>query len=424
MPNIISKDITSNSSGLKNNLNFNEYCELNDNNMLPYLNSISKFLPIKNLTEISIEKLSGGTVNNVYRIKSSDLSFILKQSLKYLQKVGKAFPLDYKRMKYEVAYLQITNKIMPNYVPEIYYADTKIMMLVCMQDLNNCEVMRDGLINCTIYPLFEEQLANFLANVLFKASYFKLSFNNYVTLLKKFSSNSLVTLTEDLIFTYPYIDHPSNYLNLPNSFDFNFRFNAKRLYDLFVTRKDTLVHGDLHTGSILINQENAYVFDSEFAMMGPISFDLGLLIGNLLMALVSHKVLNQNFQYHKYLMNITKGFISKFNTKFKLIWGDEQTRRSYTPNSLKFFNKEEFLNCQDKHLALVFSETIGFAGLEICRRVCGITGVEEIREIKDVVLRGKAESIAVDLGIYMVKNYSNIKNLDEIFSQLKQILSK
>lgn len=68
---------------------------------------------------------------------------------------------------------------------------------------------------------------------------------------------------------------------------------ALRLRDVFNTRCEALLHGDLHTGSIMVtepaagSQGTTTVIDPEFAFVGPIAFDVAKLVGNLLLAFFS-----------------------------------------------------------------------------------------------------------------------------------------
>ena len=52
----------------------------------------------------------------------------------------------------------------------------------------------------------------------------------------------------------------------------------------FMTSMQALVHGDLHTGSIMLTPTDTRVIDPEFALVGPIGFDVGAVIGNLFLA--------------------------------------------------------------------------------------------------------------------------------------------
>ena len=81
-------------------------------------------------------------------------------------------------------------------------------------------------------------------------------------------------------------------MNKPKMFSTKFRSNATFLLDSFSTNAEALAHGDLHTGSIFVNQTETYIIDGEFAFMGPLGFDLGLLIANLITSYIYHKVYN------------------------------------------------------------------------------------------------------------------------------------
>lgn len=55
----------------------------------------------------------------------------------------------------------------------------------------------------------------------------------------------------------------------------------------FQDEAQALIHGDLHTGSIMVTEETMYVFDFEFAFVGPMAFDVGALLANLFLAYFS-----------------------------------------------------------------------------------------------------------------------------------------
>lgn len=51
----------------------------------------------------------------------------------------------------------------------------------------------------------------------------------------------------------------------------------------FCQRREALLHGDLHTGSCIVSATQFYVIDSEFAFYGPMAFDVGKFLANLLL---------------------------------------------------------------------------------------------------------------------------------------------
>jgi len=70
------------------------------------------------------------------------------------------------------------------------------------------------------------------------------------------------------------------------------RKDAQVLQDLeecvrsYRNKKEALLHNDLHTGNLLATATSTYCIDWEFATVGPMGFDLGCLLGVLLLAYV------------------------------------------------------------------------------------------------------------------------------------------
>lgn len=55
----------------------------------------------------------------------------------------------------------------------------------------------------------------------------------------------------------------------------------------FCERAQALIHGDLHTGSVMVTQDSTQVIDPEFSFYGPMGFDIGAFLGNLILAFFS-----------------------------------------------------------------------------------------------------------------------------------------
>ncbi len=62
---------------------------------------------------------------------------------------------------------------------------------------------------------------------------------------------------------------------------------AARRGHQFLASSQALIHGDLHTGSVMVTESDTRVIDPEFAVYGPIGFDLGAFLANLLMSYYS-----------------------------------------------------------------------------------------------------------------------------------------
>lgn len=55
----------------------------------------------------------------------------------------------------------------------------------------------------------------------------------------------------------------------------------------FCERSQALLHADLHTSSVMVTRESTQVIDPEFAFYGPMGFDIGAFLGNLILAFFS-----------------------------------------------------------------------------------------------------------------------------------------
>ncbi|MGI6765303.1 MAG: phosphotransferase [Anaerovoracaceae bacterium] len=91
-------------------------------------------------------------------------------------------------------------------------------------------------------------------------------------------------ITEDLVYTEPFNDvNNRNRLFEPNKEwiveniygDEALRLETAKLKFEFMTNAQSLVHGDLHTGSIFIKEDSMKVIDPEFAFYGPMGYDIG-----------------------------------------------------------------------------------------------------------------------------------------------------
>lgn len=394
---------------------FRTYIQLNEKTIVDYLKTLPASITS---SDSSITEIGDGNLNNIFRVKNDDASIVVKQALTYLRCVGPEYDLNKNRMQYEIAYMQKTAAIAPDHVPKLYHADGNAMMAICMQDLNKHEVLRDGLIGRVCYPNFANHISTYLAEVLFKTSRLCLSAKEHFELVAKFNNNELCQLTRNFVFTFPYFNHETNYKqNNHERFSSLFRINACELLQRFSTHTTALIHGDLHTGSIMLNQEETFVIDGEFGMMGPIGFDPGHLIANFISAWVHHGVKNKDNHYQAWLLKTIEFIYKEFNAKFSLLW----ERHQEIHQSIPYFDHRDFVRYRNDYLLNILQETIGFAGLELCRRTCGIAGVKEIRGLQNSVEKGMAESIVLRIGQALVENYKTYGKIETLILELEKV---
>ncbi len=382
---------------------------------------VLKIEVIKNYLEegnIEISEIGDGNLNFVYIVSnvSNGKSLIVKQAVPYLRIAGEGFPLSRERMNYEIRALQFYEKLLPNFVPKIYYAD-EAMSLVIMENLSEHIIMRKGLIEQTVYPKFSEHISTFLAHTLFYSSSLYLNSTEKRALVDRFNSNTeLCKLTEDFVFTLAFMDDETNDVN-PNLLSeakelfaqSDFKKNVLKLKYIFMTQSDALLHGDLHTGSIMLNTDETYVIDPEFAFVGAFGFDIGALIANMINAYISHFYRSEDEVYQAWILDSIREIYTQFEVKFLELW-------SQHPNSalLKegFIAQKELDEFKSEFMKNIFSQSVGFAGCKIARRIFGIAGVEDIRGIEDKNKRKEAEMMALSVGKDLILNYESIIDID------------
>jgi len=401
------------------------YTILDASNLEAYLFSLPEIKAFFNADSLIIDEIGDGNLNFVFLVtSSSDASrqLIIKQAVPYLRCVGESYPLSKERMTYEIRSLEHFAQLSPH-IPKIYHSNEEMSVLI-MEYLSSHIIMRKGMIEGLEYPKFAEHISSFLANTLFKTSSLYLSSSDKRTLVSQFIGNSeLCKLTEDFVFTAPFMEDETN-AELPElsdvaeriANDVELKTKILQLKYKFMNQSDALLHGDLHTGSIMINQNETYVIDSEFAFVGPMGFDVGALIANLVMSWISHTAQDNDRRYSDLILETINSVWQRFDEKFRTLWNETEESALLT----KGFANDEILNTyQEQYMQMLLQESIGFAGCKIIRRQFGIAGVEDIRGIEDDVVREKANRLAVSIGERFIKQYHTVKTIDDIIQLIK-----
>src|SRR5829696_1477217 len=344
------------------------------------------------------EEIGDGNLNLIFRIVSArdrTKSVIIKQALPYVRLVGESWPLSPERARIESDALALQAQLCPGLVPQLYHYEPALFLTV-MEDLREAIIMRKGLIAGLRYPNFAAQIAEFLAQTLFKTSDLFLDSAAKKQAVTRFTNPELCKLTEDVIFTEPYLaDAPNNRHNplIDPARIAALRANQDVLREVrwlkwgFMTRAEALIHGDLHTGSIMVTPARTWVIDPEFAYYGPMGFDIGAVLGNLVIAYAAQPGHNpdqqQHAAYQEYLLQTLAEVWQGFAARFDALW------REHDPAAPAAF-RQSFL------LALL-RDSIGFAACKMIRRVLGVAHVIDLEQIADPAQRARAETWVLDI---------------------------
>lgn len=381
---------------------------------------VSKYIFDQELTkkeEVTIDEIGFGNMNYIYRIKdiTSGKSLILKYAAEHTR-ISKDILVSTDRIEIEVNALIYLAKYVPDYVPQIYQYD-KINRCILMEDYKDFHILRDLLLDFEQVPNFAEQISTFLVNSLLPTSELVLEECIKAEFVQQFS-NPLCDITKTFVFTEPFDKHSStndifganqNYIDQEIYQDNILLSEIEHLKNVFSNKKQALLHGDLHTGSIFTNKEAVIVFDYEFAFIGPIGFDLGNLIANLIFAWLHAGAFDQKKEYMQWLEEVIMNTIDLFKMKFINHWEFNKAEKAL----------ENTIDIQ-VYLNEIIHDTAAFAGVEIIRRVVGIAHVNDITSIASQEMRKLTERKAIQVAKDFIINNS----LLDCGSQFIKVLQK
>jgi 5-methylthioribose kinase len=368
------------------------------------------------------EEIGDGNLNLIFRIVSARdraRSVIIKQALPYVRLVGESWPLSPERARIESDALILQSELCPDLVPRLFHYEPALYLTV-MEDLRDAIIMRKGLIAGQSYPNFAGQIAEFLAQTLFKTSDLYLDSAAKKQAVIRFTNPELCKLTEDVIFTEPYLaDAPNNRHNplIDPARIAALRANEDVLREVrwlkwaFMTRAEALVHGDLHTGSIMVTPQRAWVIDPEFAYYGPMGFDIGAVLGNLVIAYCAQLGHNpdepRRAAYQDELLETVAEVWRRFAERFDALW------REHDPAAPAEFRRS--------FLLALLRDSIGFAACKMIRRVLGIAHVIDLEQIADPALRARAETWVLVIAERLLLERSTIAGPAALLEAIRSI---
>ena len=175
---------------------------------------------------------------------------------------------------------------------------------------------------------------------------------------------------------------------------------------------ECLIHGDLHSGSIFINESGIKVIDPEFAFYGPMGYDIGNVIGNLVFPYVNkYYTNNKNTKFLHYLLTAIKDIVDMTKEKMSKKYDEIVEFPLYRVERFK----EDYIN-------KIFSDTFGFAGTEIIRRTVGDSKVLEVNSVTDISVKVPMERSLIAIGKNLIKRMFDIKNGESVVQIIKDTL--
>lgn len=353
-----------------------------------------------------IREVGDGNLNLVFIVESEKDSVVVKQALPYVRLVGDSWPLPLTRAFFEYHALTRQEKRDPGAVPTVLHFD-ETQALIVMEYLSPHLILRQKLIQGEKVENLGGYLGLFCARTAFRGSDLSMKAADKKADTALFLGNvELCAITENLVFTDPYFSAEMN-RHTPEldpvvvklRGDDALKTKAQAMLMRFTSGAETLVHGDLHTGSVMCTDKETKVIDPEFACYGPLGFDLGMLIANFLMAYFSqpaHRSDNLD-AYQSWILSVIEDTATAFSTEFTQLWATERNGILF-PHSLWEDQGQSSDNALKHMLETIWTDAMGFAGIEMHRRCLSLAHNADFEVIEDTKLRAQLEARNLMMG--------------------------
>jgi len=384
------------------------YKKLSIHNIIHYVQETSELKDrFLNYSHIEVKEIGDGNLNYVYLIRENgrpEADLIIKQAVPYCRCLGEEYALNIERSHFEMRSLLHFSKLLPQHIPKIIKADED-MALIAMQYLGDHITARKALINAKHLPNLVEHITSFMAENLFKTSSFYLSSHDKRELIQQFNNNKdLCKITEDYVFTLPFTENKHERLTD------SVKEKIISLKYKFMNHTEALLHGDMHTGSMMVNEKETYIFDSEFAVFGPIGFEVGMVLANFIFAW-ARQVVDGNDIYAANIRQSVFQIWNQFESKFLHHWqkkdGNALSAENFlTQNSLDMF--------KSKMMKQFLQDSIGFACCELLRRILGVAKVEDIETIEDKATYEQTKEAIIQIAITILLKYETMNSINDL----------
>lgn len=255
-----------------------------------------------NETINAIEIPGAGNMNFTIRVKTSERSFIIKQSRDYVEKYPQV-PAPSERALREAEFYELVSKEyrLSQQMPKLIDVDKKNHVLK-LEDLGNgvdyTFLYQEGNI---IDEGELEQLMTFTAELHTRI--------NTRTTEARLPNRAMRQLNHEHIFVYPYLEN--NGLNLDDILpglqavgelfkkDVTLKEVVRKLGERYLQDGKTLLHGDYFPGSWLKTNESIKIIDPEFCFFGEVEFEIGVILAHLKMADQPAVIIEKALKFYK-----------------------------------------------------------------------------------------------------------------------------
>jgi 5-methylthioribose kinase len=374
-----------------------------------------------------VREVGDGNLNLVFLVDGPEGSICLKQALPYVRVAGPGWPMSPERAHFENAYFRSVAPYVGGLIPMIHHYDAG-RHLTIMERLSPHIILRQGLIAGRRYPHAARAIGDYVARACFYTSDLAWPFERKLDGVALFAGNKpLIRISVDLIFTEPYFGaarnrHTSPQLDQAASDlrrDAQIKVRAAHFGRKFLTEAQALLHGDLHSGSVMVSETDTRVIDPEFAFYGPIGFDLGAFFGNLLLSWYSQfgrKTPGDDRSAHRaWILEQVTVFWDTFRARFLALWAEHATGDVF-PGAM-FASTADAIAlaaARNAFMDTLFEDMLGFGACKMIRRILGFAHVLDLEGIEDPNARADCERASLAMAATLLRHPEHFKRIEDV----------
>ncbi|WP_440711547.1 S-methyl-5-thioribose kinase [Herbiconiux sp. YIM B11900] len=378
----------------------------------------------------SVREVGDGNLNLVFILEdAAGASVVLKQSLPHVR-TDPSWPMTRERSAREAVVLAAHEAADAAHVPALYDFDPEHYVLA-IENLSDHRVWRNELNAGRVHAYAASALGQYVARTAFATSPLGLDPLEHKRLIARAVNPELQQITEDLVFTEPYIAHPHNAVLPANEPDVAaLRADHALVREMglaklrFMTTAQSLIHGDLHTGSVFVRaargsadavdgadaptEASVRAFDSEFGFVGPTGFDLGALWANFIIAAARAEALGESSRA-ELILTLPGALWSSFEAEYRSLWPSRIDPRVWGDEVL------------DAWLAGIRDDAAIFAAAKAIRRIVGFAKAADIETLPPAQREAAARGV-LRAGRALALTRRGIADVDALASESLAVL--
>ena len=372
---------------------------LTEATVVTYVLGLGDKTPLSPSPPHTVTEITDGNLNYAWAVRDgSGGGVFVKQAPPYIKCLGADYGLPAERMLLESAALDLYGRVAPGTVPRHLHLDPQRCVMV-LELLDGYELMRTALRAGHADAKHAIEVGKFMG-LTHKATHRdRVPAAERAALEAKFANATMCGITADYVFTKPLdADDPTNKcsahvvtLAAELRADDELRRGVAELREIFLSEKECLIHGDLHTGSVMVpaagSSGAAKVIDGEFAFYGPAAFDVGTFVAHIVFSLLSVDADARHEAPHLQMIDMA---LRAYAAEMGMV----------EPGSADSSSDDD---------RLFIERAAGFAGCELIRRVIGAAHVDDLELMPAGTAgeeRGDSEWAALTLGMQLVKTRS------------------